>query len=46
MTVADYWKHRSEVRVIKQADIVLAMYLLEDDFTAMKSGGGMNSMNR
>ena len=33
MTVAEYWKRRGEVQVIKQADIVLAMYLLEDNFT-------------
>ncbi|MEI8387628.1 MAG: glycosyl hydrolase family 65 protein [Verrucomicrobiota bacterium] len=33
MTVAEYWKKRGEVQVIKQADIVLAMYLLEDNFT-------------
>lgn len=33
MTVAEYWKRRGEVQVIKQADIVLAMYLLEDSFT-------------
>ena len=33
MTVAEYWKKRGEVQVIKQADIVLAMYLLEDSFT-------------
>lgn len=33
MTVAEFWKRRGEVQVIKQADIVLAMYLLEDRFT-------------
>ncbi len=33
MTVAEYWQKRGEVQVIKQADIVLAMYLLEDSFT-------------
>ncbi|MDF7824127.1 glycosyl hydrolase family 65 protein [Pontiellaceae bacterium B12227] len=33
MTVAEYWQKRSEVQVIKQADIVLAMYLLEDRFS-------------
>lgn len=33
MTVEEYWKKRGEVQVIKQADIVLAMYLLEDRFT-------------
>ncbi len=33
MTVAEYWKKRGEVQVIKQADIILAMYLLEDNFT-------------
>lgn len=33
MTVAEFWKRRGEVQVIKQADVVLAMYLLEDSFT-------------
>ena len=33
MTVAEYWERRGEVQVIKQADIVLAMYLLEDRFS-------------
>lgn len=33
MTVEEYWKKRGDVQVIKQADIVLAMYLLEDRFT-------------
>lgn len=33
MTVDEYWQRRGEVQVIKQADIVLAMYLLEDRFT-------------
>jgi trehalose/maltose hydrolase-like predicted phosphorylase len=33
MTVAEYWKKRNEVQVIKQADVVLAMYLCEDEFT-------------
>lgn len=33
MTVADFWKCRGEVQVIKQADVVLAMYLLEDWFS-------------
>ncbi|MCB1070072.1 MAG: glycoside hydrolase family 65 protein [Kiritimatiellae bacterium] len=33
MTVADFWKLRGKVQVIKQADIVLAMYLCEDEFT-------------
>ncbi len=33
MTVDEYWQRRSEVQVIKQADIVLAMYLLEDKFS-------------
>lgn len=33
MSVAEYWQKRGEVQVIKQADIVLAMYLLEDRFS-------------
>ncbi|NDV62793.1 glycoside hydrolase family 65 protein [Puniceicoccales bacterium CK1056] len=33
MTVDEFWQRRGEVQVIKQADIVLAMYLLEDKFT-------------
>jgi trehalose/maltose hydrolase-like predicted phosphorylase len=33
MTVEEYWKLRGEVQVIKQADIVLAMFLLDDIFT-------------
>jgi hypothetical glycosyl hydrolase len=33
MTVAEFWEQRGEVQVIKQADIVLAMYLLEDQFS-------------
>lgn len=33
MTVAEYWKVRNKIQVIKQADIVLAMYLCEDEFT-------------
>jgi trehalose/maltose hydrolase-like predicted phosphorylase len=33
MTVPEYWQRRGEVQVIKQADVVLAMYLLEDSFT-------------
>lgn len=33
MTVPEYWERRGEVQVIKQADIVLAMYLLEDRFS-------------
>lgn len=33
MTVDEYWQRRGEVQVIKQADIVLAMYLLEDRFS-------------
>jgi trehalose/maltose hydrolase-like predicted phosphorylase len=33
MTVPEFWERRGEVQVIKQADIILAMYLLEDRFT-------------
>lgn len=33
MTVEEYWQRRGDVQVIKQADIVLAMYLLDDIFT-------------
>jgi hypothetical glycosyl hydrolase len=33
MTVDEFWQRRGEVQVIKQADILLAMYLLEDCFT-------------
>lgn len=33
MTVDEFWQRRGAVQVIKQADILLAMYLLEDKFT-------------
>jgi trehalose/maltose hydrolase-like predicted phosphorylase len=33
MTVDEFWKRRGEVQVIKQADVVLGMYLLEDNFS-------------
>ncbi|QQE11927.1 glycoside hydrolase family 65 protein [Planctomycetota bacterium] len=33
MTVDEFWETRHQVRVIKQADIILAMFLLEDEFT-------------